>query len=59
VIVAGPRVRRGSQARSAYSHYSTLRTIEDSFGLPHLRAAGRRSTRPLDAVFKSPPRLAP
>jgi hypothetical protein len=59
VVVAGPRVRRGSQPGAAYSHYSTLRTIEDAFGLPHLRAAARRSTRPLDAVFKSPPRLRP
>src|SRR3954447_8153248 len=57
VVVAGPRVRRGARPAAAYSHYSTLRTIEDAFGLPHLRTAGDRSTRPVDALFKSPPRL--
>jgi hypothetical protein len=59
VVVAGPRVRRGAKPRTAYSHYSTLRTIEDAFGLPHLRDAGRSATRPLDAIFEKPPRLRP
>ncbi len=59
VVVAGPRVRRGGSPPTAYSHYSTLRTIEDAFALPHLRGAGSRHTRPLDALFRSPPRLAP
>jgi phosphatidylinositol-3-phosphatase len=59
VVVAGPRVRRGARPSAAYSHYSTLRTIEDAFGLPHLRNAAQRTTRPLDAMFAKPPRLRP
>ena len=59
VVVAGPRVKRGASPSTAYSHYSMLRTIEDAFGLPHLRNAGSPQTRPLDALFKSPPRLGP
>jgi phosphatidylinositol-3-phosphatase len=59
IVVAGPRVKRGAAPSTAYSHYSTLRTIEEAFGLPLLRIAGSRHTRPLDALFKSPPRLAP
>jgi hypothetical protein len=39
------------------SHYSLLRTIEDAFGLPHLRNAGAAATKPLDAAFTRPPRL--
>jgi phospholipase C len=59
VVIAGPRVRRGARPRATYSHYSTLRTIEDAFGLPHLGNAGNRATRPLDALFEKPPRLRP
>lgn len=58
-VIAGPDVRRGARPAAAYSHYSTLRTIEDAFGLPPLRGAGAASTRPLDAAFKRPPRLRP
>jgi hypothetical protein len=58
-VIAGPEVRRGARPRRAVSHYSTLRTIEDAFGLNHLRAAGARATRPLDAAFERPPRLRP
>jgi phosphatidylinositol-3-phosphatase len=57
VVVAGPRVRRGSTGATAYSHYSTLRTIEDALGLSHMRNAAAPGTRPLDGLFKSPPRL--
>jgi phosphatidylinositol-3-phosphatase len=57
VVIAGPRVRRGTQPATALSHYSTLRTIEDAFGLPHLRNAAGAATRPLDALFTKPPRL--
>ncbi len=57
VVVAGPRVRRGAQPAVGYSHYSTLRTIEDAFRLPHLRNAASGATRPLDALFEKPPRL--
>ena len=58
-VVAGPGVRRGSAPATAYSHYSTLRTIEEAFGLPPLRKAGSAHTRPLDALFTSTPRLVP
>jgi hypothetical protein len=57
VVIAGPEVRSGARPRTAYSHYSTLRTIEDAFGLSHLRLAGASSTRPLDAAFTRSPRL--
>jgi hypothetical protein len=55
-VIAGPTVRRGSRPRTRLSHFSTLRTIEDFFGLRHLRLAGARTTRPLDAAFTRPPR---
>jgi hypothetical protein len=54
-IIAGPQVRPGTQPTTRLSHYSTLRTIEDSFGLPHLRNA--TTAKPLDAAFTTPPRL--
>lgn len=56
-IIAGPDVRRGARPSAAYSHYSTLRTIEDAFGLPPLREAALPQTRPLDAAFVRVPRL--
>jgi hypothetical protein len=57
VVIAGPEVRRGTRPSTAYSHYSTLRTIEDALGLRHLRNAGAKATRPLNAAFTRPPRL--
>jgi hypothetical protein len=56
-VIAGPDVKRGAHPAFAYSHLSTLRTIEDAFRLPHLRDAGARGVRPLDAVFTRRPRL--
>jgi hypothetical protein len=56
-IVAGPAVRRGAQLGTAYSHYSTLRTIEDALGLPPLGAAGSPFVKPLDEAFTAPPKL--
>jgi phosphatidylinositol-3-phosphatase len=55
-IVAGPDVRRRHLSRVRLNHYSTLRTIEDAFGLPHLRGAACPCTRPLDSLFRRPPR---
>jgi phosphatidylinositol-3-phosphatase len=55
-IVAGRDVRRGHLSRVRLDHYSTLRTIEDAFGLPHLRGAASRGRRPLDSLFRRPPR---
>jgi phosphatidylinositol-3-phosphatase len=51
-IVAGPAARAGARSRLAYDHYSLLRTIEDAFGLPHLRAAACPCTRPLSALLR-------
>jgi hypothetical protein len=56
-VIAGPDVKRGARPGTAYSHYSTLRTVEDAFGLPHLRNAGASATKPLDAAFKAKPRF--
>ncbi len=52
-VIAGPGVRRGAKLSKPYSHYSTLRTVEDAFGLPHLAGAGNASTSPLAAAFRS------
>ena len=54
-IVAGPDVIKGARGSSSYTHYSTLRTIEDAFGLPALRHAA--GARPFDALFTHAPRI--
>ena len=51
-IVTGPAARAGVRSSVGYDHYSLLRTIEDAFGLPHLRGAARPSTRPLTALLR-------
>ena len=51
-IVAGPAARAGARSFVAYDHYSLLRTIEDAFGLPHLRGAACPCTRPLSALLR-------
>jgi phosphatidylinositol-3-phosphatase len=51
-IVAGPAARAGARSSVAYDHYSLLRTIEDAFGLPHLRRAACPCTRPLSALLR-------
>ena len=57
-IVAGPDVRRGLRSRARFDHYSALHTIEDAFGLGHLRGAACRCSRSLRSLFRRPPRLA-
>jgi hypothetical protein len=54
-VVAGPDVRSGATGSGATTHYSTLRTVEDAFGLSHLRHAGDGGTRSLDALFSRSP----
>jgi hypothetical protein len=54
-VIAGTTVRRGARVTAPVSHYSTLRTVEDALGLAPLRNAA--AATPLDAAFKSPPRL--
>jgi phosphatidylinositol-3-phosphatase len=56
-VIAGPDVRRGAEPAEPYTLYSVLRTIEDAYGLEHLRKAGIPETLPLDAMFERPPRL--
>jgi phosphatidylinositol-3-phosphatase len=57
-VVAGVGVKRAASLPGPYTHYSTLRLIEDSFGLPRLREAARPEVKSLDAAFKSgPPQL--
>jgi phosphatidylinositol-3-phosphatase len=54
-VLAGPDVRRHAKGPGTYTHYSTLRTIEDAFGLPHLgHAGGAPSLAPL---FTQAPRV--
>lgn len=57
-VIAGPDVRRGVTGPGTYTHYSTLRTIEDEFGLGHLGHAGDPGTAPLAPLFSRPPELA-
>ena len=42
---------RGVVDPTPYTHYSLLRTIEDAFGLPHLRHAGDATTAPMTRLF--------
>jgi hypothetical protein len=56
-FLLGPDVIPGATGTADYSHYSTLRTIEDAFRLPHMRRAGNAAVVPFDALFSRPPRL--
>jgi hypothetical protein len=49
-------VKRGALT-VPFTHYSTLRTIEQALGLPLLQNAASPRTPPLDAAFKRPPRV--
>lgn len=40
-ILLSPRIRPGTVSTHTYNHYSTLRTVEDLFGLPRLGYAGQ------------------
>jgi hypothetical protein len=48
-LLLGPDVRHGAKIEVSYTHYSLLRTLEDAFGLAHIRAA--RQAPPLRAAF--------
>jgi hypothetical protein len=56
-IVAGPDVRRGAQLRSPVDHYGTLRTIEDSLGLPRLGHAADAANGSLRGAFRHAPHI--
>src|SRR5207248_10146361 len=55
LILVGPGVKPGGRSNVALSHYSTLRSIEEIFGLPLLREAGCACTNPLDSLFQAKP----
>ena len=39
-VALSPFIKAGTVSREPYNHYSTLKTIEDIFGLPHLGYSG-------------------
>jgi hypothetical protein len=51
-IFAGPAARAGTTSTATLTHYSLLRTIEDAWGLPRLRAAA--SARPATSLLAPP-----
>jgi phosphatidylinositol-3-phosphatase len=51
LILVGPKVRAGYRLQGPADHYSLLRLVEDSFGLPRLRGAGCRCTPSLNMAF--------
>lgn len=51
-ILISPLVKSGTQDGTAYSHYSLLKTIEMSWGLPFLGEAGAASTQAIESVWK-------
>jgi phospholipase C len=52
-LVMLPGAPAGRVLSGPYDHYSLLRTIEDSFGLPRLGHAADGGVRPLTAFFSS------
>jgi hypothetical protein len=52
-VIAGAGVRRSASLAGPYTHYSTLRLIEDSLGLPRLADAGNVQVKSLGDAFKS------
>jgi hypothetical protein len=52
-VIAGAGVRRGASLPGPYTHYSTLRLIEDSLKLPRLGNAGSPTVNSLGAAFNS------
>jgi phospholipase C len=52
-LVIAPGVRAGEKVGTPFDHYSLLRTVEDAFGLPLLRAAAAPGTRPMTAFWSA------
>jgi hypothetical protein len=52
-VIAGPGVRRGVSLPGPYTHYSTLRLIEDALKLPRLANAGNAGVNSLGSAFKA------
>jgi phosphatidylinositol-3-phosphatase len=52
-LVVGPAVRAGARSSAVLTHYSLLRTIEDTWRLPHL---GRSiAAAPITGIWRRPP----
>jgi phospholipase C len=58
-VFAGPAVKRGFVVTTPLDHYSVLRTIEDAFGVPHLRGAGLAATPSMTSAFTVQPWIGP
>jgi hypothetical protein len=52
-VIAGPGVRRGASLPGPYTHYSTLRLIEDALKLPRLANAANAHVNSLGSAFKA------
>ena len=52
-VIAGPGVRRGASLPGPYTHYSTLRLIEDALKLPRLGNAANTRVNSLSPAFTS------
>jgi hypothetical protein len=52
-VIAGPGVRRAASLPGPYTHYSTLRLIEDALKLPRLGNAGNAQVNSLGPAFKA------
>lgn len=46
-VLLSPCIRPGTVNKTPYNHYSMLRSVEDSFGLPHLGYADTQGLKPL------------
>jgi hypothetical protein len=53
MIAAGPHVKAGHAGTVAYSHSSTLKSVEEIFGVPLLRHAADSGTNDLKDLFVS------
>ena len=54
-LVIAPGVPPGLTVTTPFDHYSLLRTVEDAFGLPLLRAAAAPGTAPMTAFWANGP----
>ncbi len=52
-VLLSPFIKPGTVSSAPYNHYSTLRYVEDNFGLPHLGYAGQPGLKAFGSdVFK-------
>ncbi len=55
-MLLSPCIRPGTTTKTAYNHYSFLRSVEDNFGLDHLGYAGRDGLQPFGSDVLNKPR---